>query len=195
MKVGAGAPPRALALKVCLAGDYAVGKTSLVRRFVSNTFSDDYIATLGAKVASKHFPLPDPLKAGAERQVNLTLWDLMGQRGFRDMLQEAFFLNARGVLYVADATRPETLYSLVEWHSSVAPVAGPIPGIVLLNKTDLEGQIRISTEEVARFCGEQGWPWIPTSAKTGTGVEEAFRRVGEACLRDLAVPATSADAH
>ena len=192
MKVGAGAPPRALALKVCLAGDYAVGKTSLVRRFVSNTFSDDYIATLGAKVASKQFSVPDPLKPGAERHVNLTLWDLMGQHGFRDTLRDAFFLNARCVLYVADGTRPETLYALAEWQSSVASVAGPVPGLVLLNKTDLTGQMRVSTEEVERFCRERGWPWISTSAKTGTGVEEAFHRVGETCLRALAGSATAA---
>lgn len=179
-------PRRTLAFKVCLAGDFAVGKTALVRRFVSGTFSDDYIATLGAKVSSKRFSVRDPTRAGATREINLTLWDLMGQRGFRDMLRDAFFLNAGGVLYVADATRPETLNSLREWRESVTSVAGTIPGIVLLNKMDLEGQIRIGRDEVERFCKEEGWAWIPTSAKIGMGVEESFHQLGEACLKALA---------
>ena len=133
MKGTDGSSRPTLALKVCVAGDFKVGKSSLVRRFVSGTFSDDYIATLGAKVSSKRFAVPDPFHPGSVREVNATVWDLMGQRGFRDMIQDAFFLHAGGVLYVADATRPETLYGLEDWRAAVVKVAGAIPGLVLVN--------------------------------------------------------------
>lgn len=185
---GTDAPSRAtLALKVCVAGDFKVGKSSLVRRFVSGTFSDDYIATLGAKVSSRRFSVPDPFRPGDVREVQATVWDLMGQRGFRDMIQDAFFLHAGGILYVADATRPETLYGLEDWHKAVAEVAGAIPGLVLVNKSDLADQIRIPAAEAQRYCADRGWAWVPTSAKTGAGVEEAFRHIGGEFLRRLAV--------
>lgn len=186
-------PPRGIAgtltFKLCLAGDYSVGKTSLVRRFVSDTFSDRYIATLGAKVSSKQFAVEDRLSPRAARLVRATIWDIMGQRGFRDLFHDAFFLNAKGVLLVADATRPETLHNLVEWANSVESVAGTVGGVVLLNKTDLVDEVRLEREEMDRFCKGQGWQWIATSAKTGAGVEEAFRRIAEMYLDALQAPA------
>jgi hypothetical protein len=177
---------RTLAFKLALAGDYGVGKTSLVRRFVSDTFSDDYIATLGAKVSSKQFQVADPLRPGARREVRTTVWDIMGQRGVLDLLSDAFFLHAGGVLYIADATRPHTLHSLAEWSKVVTSVAGDIPGIILVNKMDLGPQVRTTEAEIEAFCREQGWTWFPTSAKTGAGVPEAFVRISELYLKELA---------
>lgn len=179
-----------LSLKLCLGGDHSVGKTSLVRRFVSDAFSELYIATLGAKVASKRYVVEDPISSGSERVVHATIWDIMGQRGFRDLFHDAFFMNAKGVLLVADATRRETLHNLIHWAESVESIAGTVPALVLLNKTDLQGPSMVTTEEVDRFCRGQGWAWIRTSAKTGEGVEEAFRQLVEMHLKTLdGVPA------
>ena len=175
-----------VAFKLCLAGDYGVGKTSLVRRFVSDTFSDTYIATLGAKVSSKQFEVPDPLRGGAPREVRATVWDIMGQRGILDLLSDAFFLHAGGILYIADGTRPNTLHSLAEWAKIITAVAGDVPGLVLVNKMDRGEQVQTTPPEIEQVCRERGWAWIPTSAKTGAGVQEAFFRIGAAYLRDLA---------
>src|SRR5438094_9298744 len=86
--------------KVCLVGEAAVGKTSLIRRFVQDDFDDRYITTLGAKVSKREivFDMPDRKQI----QMDITIWDIMGEKGFRDLLKEAYFHGAKGVLAVAD---------------------------------------------------------------------------------------------
>lgn len=166
-----------LTLKISLAGDPGVGKTSLTRRFVSNTFDETYIPTLGTKVSSREFHLDDPAKPGTSIAVGATLWDIMGNHQFRDLLREAFFVNASGVLLVCDVTRPETVYNLPQWYEIVASVVGTVPTVVLANKSDLRSPQSIPSEEIDRLCRELRWPWFETSAKTGSNVEAAFRSV------------------
>ena len=102
----------ALTVKICLAGDMAVGKSSLLRRFVTNTFDDKYVSTLGAKVGSRKFQIPDPRHPGQVVEVGASIWDLMGNAGFREVLKEAYFHGAKGVMLVCDGTRPETFKNL-----------------------------------------------------------------------------------
>src|SRR2546427_12261118 len=80
--------------KVCLVGEAAVGKTSLIRRFVQDEFDDRYITTLGAKVSKREmaFEAQDRTKI----HMDMTVWDIMGEKGFRDLLKEASFDEARG---------------------------------------------------------------------------------------------------
>src|SRR5436189_2422343 len=111
--------------KVCLVGEAAVGKTSLIRRFVQDEFDDRYITTLGAKVSKREmaFETPDRTKI----HMDMTVWDIMGEKGFRDLLKEAFFHGAKGVLAVADLTRRRTLDDLDDWIDSVEQVVGKVP--------------------------------------------------------------------
>ncbi len=181
-----GSRPRpSVTLKVSLAGDPGVGKTALVRRFVTDTFGDRYITTLGTKVSSKQFPLTDPERKDVVHEVGMGIWDVMGHESFREILKEAYFTNANGVLLICDGTRDETLYSLARWYEAVASVAGPVPAVVLVNKSDLAGGRKILPSEVEPMCSEFGWPWFSTSAKTGENVEAAFRLVAQEHLRAL----------
>src|SRR5437773_11216070 len=79
--------------KVCLVGEAAVGKTSLIRRFVQDEFDDRYITTLGAKVSKREmaFETPDRTKI----HMDMTVWDIMGEKGFRDLLKDAYFYGAK----------------------------------------------------------------------------------------------------
>ena len=154
-----------------------MGKTSLTRRFVTDTFDEGYVSTIGTLVSSKRFTLDDPLWPGSARVVGLSVWDIMGSHRFRDLLKDAFFLNASGVLLVFDVTRPETLANLPSWHDAVTSVAGPVPTIVLANKMDRRGPGSVASEAIDVFCEDRGWIWFDTSAKTGANVEAAFRRV------------------
>ncbi|MFQ5987125.1 MAG: Rab family GTPase [Thermoplasmata archaeon] len=160
-------------LKVCLAGEVAVGKTSLIRRYVHDTFDDRYLATMGAKVTKRVLSLKMP---GSKQQghVDLTIWDIMGDKGVRDLLKEAYFRGSQGILAVCDVTRPETLPELQGWRKSVEKVAGKIPAYVLANKVDLVDEARLEESEVASFSQGWGSPYILTSAKTGENVKEAF---------------------
>ncbi len=160
-------------VKVCLMGDEAVGKTSLIRRFVLDQFDDRYVVTIGAKVVSKEFNFSPP-GGGEELEVSMLIWDIMGAKGFRELLQEAYFRNAKGILAVCDLTRPETLKNLRDWISSVNTVAGPVPCLVLANKVDLKGNLAIPDAKLQDACRRLNTSYLKTSARTGEGVEAAF---------------------
>lgn len=162
-----------------------MGKTSLIKRFVSNTFSEGYIATLGAKVSSRRFTVPDPERPGMVHEVGAAIWDIMGNVGFRELLKDAFFYRVQGVLLVCDVTRPETLQSLPDWFGAVRSVAGAVPVVVLANKSDLEDRRRVTGQDLEGACAARGWRWLPTSAKTGENVAESFALVAQLYLRSL----------
>ena len=170
--------------KVCLVGEAAVGKTSLVRRFVVDEFDDRYVTTLGAKVSKKEMEFDV-----GERRVHLDMivWDIMGERAVRDLLKDAYFSGASGVLAVCDVTRYSTLKELDDWVTSVFRVGGVMPVVYAVNKIDLKDEILLlyGEREIALHAGAFNAPWFHTSAKTGENVEAVFRTLGER----LAAPA------
>ncbi len=157
--------------KVCLVGNPAVGKTSLVRRYVLNAFDYRYLTTVGTKVSKKPVRVTDPSQ-DLDADVDLMIWDIMGQPGFREMLKDAYFFDAKGVLAVADLTRKDTLEDLRNWIKAVEGVTGKVPVIVAVNKADMPEQAQFTTAEAL------GADVFLTSAKTGSNVEEVFRRLG-----------------
>ena len=173
---GTGSRPD-VTLKISIAGESGVGKSSLTRRFVTNTFSEAYVPTLGTRVSSRQFLLDDPLSPGSARLIGASVWDIMGSHKFRDLLKDAFFVGAGGVLLVCDVTRPQTLYDLPQWYEIVSSVAGPIPTVVLANKTDARGPDSLPVDALAALCKDLEWPWYETSAKTGANVDAAFRHI------------------
>ena len=160
--------------KVCLVGDKAVGKTSLVRRFVLDEFSDEYLNTIGAKTTKHEIPLSE---AGGEVLLQMTIWDIMGETSFRELLREAYFSGARGILAVCDITRPETLSNLETWVREVTDFAGPVPVVLLGNKADLTAEAAVRDLDLLAFAERHHAPWTFTSAKTGEGVEWCFRQL------------------
>src|SRR3989442_15111055 len=140
---------RRMKMKVCLVGEAAVGKTSLIRRFVLDDFDDKYIQTLGTKVSKKELAFPKPTGEGPLK-VDMTIWDIMGQKGFRELLKEAYFYGARGILAVCDVTRRKTLEDLDDWIEGVYSVTGKNPIEFLGNKVDLKDQIQISEDDMVQ---------------------------------------------
>lgn len=167
--------------KVCMAGEPAVGKTSTIRRYVVGDYDDRYIATLGTKVTKRTVRVRTP-GSNEETQVDLILWDVMGTPSIRELLKEAYYHGAKGILAVFDLTRPETLRALEGWANSIKTVAGPIPLHAIANKVDLVDQRQVSEADLARFCSGHGWPWSYASAKTGEGVVAAFEAISLAVL-------------
>jgi small GTP-binding protein len=173
-----------LNVKVCLVGESAVGKTSLVRRFVLDAYGDAYVSTIGVKVTRKALVvgLPD----GRAATVNMLLWDIMGDKGFRDVLYDAYFNGARALLAVVDLTRRSTLSDLAAWIDAAKGVAGPIPVLIAGNKSDLAGKVEIRPGDLKEFAADLGCAYIQTSAKTGENVEGAFRRLAVSIAQELA---------
>ena len=166
--------PERMKTKVCLVGDGAVGKTSMIRRFVVNEFQDRYVTTLGAKVSKKELVLEETARGPIA--MDITIWDIMGEKGFRDLLKEAYFQGAQGILAVCDLTRHQTLKELDDWVSSVFQVAGEVPVVFAVNKVDLKDETLqlYGDAEVKAAAAAFHADWMYTSAKTGENVENAF---------------------
>ena len=162
--------------KICLVGEKAVGKTSLVRRFVMNMFDEQYVTTIGTRVSKKevHISMPDLAQSV---QVDLMIWDIMGEKGFRELLNDAYFYGANGILAVADLTRRRTLDDLDDWIDGVEQVVGKVPILIVVNKADLTSGAQFQERDVAQFAKAYGSEFILTSAKSGDQVEAAFVRL------------------
>ena len=168
--------PERMKVKICLVGEGAVGKTCLIRRFISDAFDDRYISTLGAKVSKKEIVVDAD---GTPVNVDMTIWDIMGEKGFRELLKEAYFHGAQGVLAVCDVTRMETLTDLDEWVAAVVKVTGRVPVEFLANKADLKDQQVVTEAELAEAAKTHDAPYVFTSAKTGDNVEQAFANLAK----------------
>jgi len=159
--------------KVCMLGTFAVGKTSLVRRFVESIYSDKYHTTVGVKVDKKVVQI-------GERELMLVLWDIEGAQSEHD-LRKSYLRGASGYLLVADGTRQDTLYKALAIQTRAEETIGKAPFLLLINKADLSDQWAISERESVALT-DKGWEVINTSAKTGIGVEEAFQALARKML-------------
>src|SRR5881296_2523992 len=173
---------RRMKIKICLVGEAAVGKTSLIRRFVLEDFDDKYIQTLGTKVSKKELNVPNV--GGEAVKVDMTIWDIMGQKGFRELLKEAYFYGAKGVIAVCDVTRKTTLDDLDDWIEGVYSVTGKIPIQFMANKWDLRDRAEFGEAEIQQVTRAYDSPFSVTSAKTGENVEPSFTSLAERILKE-----------
>jgi small GTP-binding protein len=159
--------------KICMIGSSAVGKTSLVARFVRSIFADKYLTTVGVKIDKK------TVRAGG-REVTLILWDLNGDDEFQK-LQTSYLRGAAGYLLVVDGCRRPTLDTALDLQRRVAATLGDAPFILALNKADLRDDWEVTDAHLAELQA-RGWRVLETSAKSGLNVEEAFQKLTEMTL-------------
>jgi len=159
-------------VKVCFIGDAGVGKTSLIKRFVLDVFDDRYIATIGTKVTKKIVDVQGP---AGQAKVMMLIWDIMGQKGFRELLMEAYFFGAHGAIAVCDMTNRETVEELRYWIKALTDVAGDVPIVFAGNKADLENERVVKEDDLKDLAGKYKAQAFVTSAKTGQNVEAAFK--------------------
>jgi len=148
-----------------MVGSFAVGKTSLVSRFVYHAFSEKYLATVGVRIDKKSIRL-------GERDVVLMVWDLAGQDEF-DRVRPSYIRGSSGHILVADGTRPETVDDAMRIQQALAIDMGPLPVVLVVNKADLTAQWRVTNQAIEDLRAK-GWYCVVTSAKTGDGVDAAF---------------------
>jgi small GTP-binding protein len=156
--------------KICMLGTYAVGKTSLVRRFVDSVYSEKYHTTIGVKVDKKVVPV-------GGKEVTLLLWDIEGTEEAIE-LRQSYLRGAAGYLLVADGTRPDTLERAISLQLRAQHELNQAPFILVLNKSDLVVEWRVGTDKLAELK-KRGFTVIVTSAKSGAGVEDAFVRLAQ----------------
>jgi hypothetical protein len=158
--------------KVCMVGVFGTGKTSLVQRFVHSMFSERYLSTVGVKIDRK------PIQIDGT-DLTLVLWDLAGRDGHED-ITTSYLRGTHAVLYVADGTRRETCDQLPELRALVREAAGEVPEVVALNKSDLKDRWALAAGDEQALS--RAFELVKTSAKSGEGVEEIFRRIARATL-------------
>jgi small GTP-binding protein len=168
-------------LKVCMLGATAVGKTSLVARFVHSVFSERYTTTIGVRIHARRVQL-------GERVVDLIIWDLSGEDEFQSV-QASYLRGASGYLLVIDGTRRETVDTAITLQERAERTIGDTPFLAVLNKTDLVASWEFGHEQLAALHGK-GWTLLRTSAKTGAGVEQAFDQLTTRMLERQAQPWT-----
>ena len=159
--------------KICMLGAFAVGKTSLVGRFVKSIFSEKYLTTVGVKIDKKTI-------VHGDTTVNFMIWDLAGEDEFQKV-QLSYLRGAAGYLLVVDGTRKETLDTAVRLIKNVETAVGKVPHVLLLNKADLMDHWEIDMDAVDAAIPEKKTVY-KTSAKTGDHVEDAFRALAARIL-------------
>jgi small GTP-binding protein len=151
--------------KICMVGAFAVGKTSLVARFVESIFSEKYHTTVGVKISKKALQVGD-------QEWHLILWDLAGEDEFLQ-IRTSYLRGSAGYLLVVDGTRRATLDTAMSIQQRIVDTVGNIPFVVLFNKSDLTNEWEIANDAFTELS-HKDWSWLKASAKTGEGVDEAF---------------------
>jgi len=157
------------ATKLILCGDYMVGKTSLIKRFVEDKFQESYLSTLGVEISKKTLELDETTN------VNFIIWDIAGQRTQMAPYKKRFYGGANSAFIVIDRTREENLDSVEYWYEDIKQsISANIPIVIVGNKSDLESKIVIAENEIKDVADKFGFHYILTSAKTGENVNDAF---------------------
>ncbi|MFX0037966.1 MAG: Rab family GTPase [Promethearchaeota archaeon] len=157
--------------KICIVGDYAIGKTTLLHQYLERRFTPNVASTIGSNFFVKRIKIPN-----AKNLITLQIWDLAGQEHFRWVRQE-FYKGAKGIVYVFDLTNKDTLVNLKNWKKEVENVIKDYSSVLVGNKLDLvnSGNLNIKKEDcddLLQFLGAIAY--FETSAKLGVGVEDFF---------------------
>ncbi len=156
-------------------GSFAVGKTSLVQRFVKSIFSDKYHTTIGVKIDKKLVDIED-------KEINLLLWDIHGEDDYQKV-QASYLLGAAGYFLVIDGTRRDTIKMAESLQGLAQKTIKDKPFILLINKADLEEEWEITSADI-RALEDKGWIVMKTSAKSGLNVEESFLTLSKRILQN-----------
>lgn len=161
--------------KVVVVGEEAVGKTSLILRYVEDTFKGDYIPTLGVNFVVKDLP---------KLKTRLVIWDIGGQNMWKAKLN-LFLKGSEAAIIIFDVTRPTTFGTLDTWISKLQQQLGAqFPYIVVGNKTDLQDMRKVQEAHAQKFLKNKIYSiYFDASAKTGENVEEFFERIAEMLIQ------------
>ncbi|MEH1939537.1 MAG: Rab family GTPase [Nostoc sp.] len=161
--------------KICLFGDFGVGKTSLIRQFVECQFSDEYLSTVGVKISRKLVSVSDKNLLSAQ-DLQLIIWDIEGSNKFK-AVAKSYFQGSKGAVIVADVTQAETLHHIQEHIQTFLAVNPNSYIVVALNKSDMiAGEYLEKIRQMYQFSDRANiLDTYITSAKTGNNVDKIFQ--------------------
>lgn len=162
---------KAAFFKICIVGDFSVGKSTLLHRYLERRFVSDVQSTIGSNFFVKHLKIPN-----VKHLITLQIWDLAGQDHFK-WVRQAFYKGAKGIIFVFDLAREGTFNHLEKWIEEVEGTIGKVPWILVGNKLDLVNPSErvIPEQKCINFSQKMGAiAYNETSAKSGTGVDGIF---------------------
>ncbi|MBD1557215.1 GTP-binding protein [Vibrio sp. S9_S30] len=161
------------AKKICMIGAFAVGKTSLVRRFVESIFTEKYHTTIGVKISKKFVE-------STREPLQMLVWDIEGKDVYTN-INVSYLRGASGAMLVVDGTRPDSLEVADELRALISDNCGDIPVVLMLNKCDLVDQWVIGADKITKL-EQKVSALFTSSAKDGKNVDEAFQQLGSLML-------------
>lgn len=170
--------PQRFIFKFIILGDYAVGKTCVIRRYVSDTFDEEYKASIGVDITSQQLFF-DP------HRVQLQIWDMSGQTDFRELRRQ--FMNGSDCgIIVFDVTRQSSLENIPRWMNEARANVPGLQFALVGNKTDLVDERVVKHEEAERAAKEnQMLFYIETSAKSGSNIQLLFKKLAQLILERM----------
>jgi len=153
--------------KIVLVGNFGVGKTSLIRRFVDNSFSEEYLSTIGVSISKKTIG-----------NATIMIWDIEGHTEFKPIFKQ-YLLGAKGFILVADLLRPESIDQIANHLQLCHAVVKDAPVVVALNKSDMPHQLKENTLDEIKALSPSIIEVSKTSAKNGDAVEDLFLKLNE----------------
>ncbi len=156
-----------LSKKVILLGHFGVGKTSLIKRFVHQKFSEEYLTTIGVKIDKKVVTVDG-------KELSMIIWDIAGET-VSQRVPESYKLGANGAIFVFDLTRPSTYEKLEEEIAYLKSILPPTPFVLVGNKVDLVEEDKLNT--IKQILPNKNIFF--SSAKTGNNVEDLFNSLAK----------------
>ena len=156
-------------LKYIIIGEPSVGKSNLLMKFANNKFTEDYQATIGVEFGAKNITIDDQI-------FRIQIWDTAGKENFRSLTRK-YYKNSVCAMLVYDITNRSSFENLQDWLKDIISQSPKTVLIILLgNKIDLKEKREVEYEEGEQFAQKNGLIFMETSAKTGEGVEEIFKK-------------------
>lgn len=163
--------------KILIIGDSGVGKSSLLLRFTDDTYSDNYISTIGVDFKIKTIEL-------GSNVVKLQIWDTAGQERFRNIVS-SYYRGAHGIIVVYDVLKEESFENVINWLNEINKYASEnVTRILVGNKCEHLAR-KITTEAGRALADREGIQFLETSAKDDSNVTEAFTTLAKAIKDDL----------
>lgn len=150
---------------------------------IYDTFDDKYIPTPNTAVSKVEFAFP--YDDGSEIVLEMDIWDITGQKAFREFLVDAYFLKSKAIIAIFDATRPDTLDALKEWVVEGLRIANGATVHTLVNKMDLKPGGAYSDPALKVFCQRYNSAFYLVSARTGLNVDVAFQQIASTILKHV----------
>jgi Ras-related protein Rab-1A len=156
--------------KLLLIGDSGVGKSCLLLRFADDTYTESYISTIGVDFKIRNVEQDS-------KNIKLQIWDTAGQERFRT-ITSSYYRGAHGIIIVYDITDAESFNNVKTWLQEIEKFASDnVNKLLVGNKCDLTAQRQVDTQQAKEFADSLGIPFLETSAKTSTNVDQAFNKM------------------